>query len=85
MNAASFSTSRMKSASDAMSVTLSTLGGMALPPTPMRAQSIGSPSSRNVSRPTTTPFSDATTCRDDRVQPSMQATSSRTASEWVWS
>ena len=37
------------------------LGGMALPPTPMRQQSIRSPSSRKVSRPTTTPFSEATT------------------------
>lgn len=41
--------------------TLSMLGGMALPPTPMRRQSIWSPSSRKVSRPTTTPFSEATT------------------------
>lgn len=44
-----------------MSLALSMFGGMALPPTPMRRQSIGSPSSRNVRRPTTTPFSDATT------------------------
>jgi hypothetical protein len=41
--------------------TLSMFGGMALPPTPMRRQSMKSPSSRNDSRPTTTPFSDATT------------------------
>lgn len=40
---------------------MSTLGGMALPPTPIRWQSIRSPSSRNDSLPTTTPFSDATT------------------------
>ena len=43
--------------------TLSTLGGIAFPPTPMRWQSIKSPSSRKVSRPTTTPFSDATTAQ----------------------
>ncbi len=40
---------------------LSTLGGTALPPTPMRWQLMRSPSSRKLSRPTTTPFSDATT------------------------
>ena len=42
-------------------LTLSTLGGTALPPTPMRWQSMRSPSSRKVSLPTTTPFSEATT------------------------
>ena len=42
------------------------LGGMALPPTPMRRQSIKSPSSRNVSRPTTTPFSEATTAGEQQ-------------------
>lgn len=36
-------------------------GGIALPPTPIRLQSMWSPSSVNVSRPTTTPFSEATT------------------------
>jgi hypothetical protein len=44
-----------------LSPTLLMLGGMALPPTPMRLQSMSSPSSVKVSRPTTTPFSDATT------------------------
>jgi hypothetical protein len=43
--------------------TLLMFGGMALPPTPMRLQSMLSPSSVNVSRPTTTPFSDATTAQ----------------------
>jgi len=85
MNAASFSTNRMNNASDLISVTRSTFGGIAFPPTPIREQSIASPSSRNCSLPTTTPFSEATTCSDERVQPSMHATSSSTASECVWS
>ena len=45
----------------ATSRALSMFGGMALPPTPILEQSMASPSSLNVSRPTTTPFSDATT------------------------
>lgn len=45
--------------------TLSMLGGMALPPTPILPQSMWSPSSLKVRRPTTTPFSLATTCRED--------------------
>lgn len=40
---------------------LSMLGGMALPPTPILEQSMESPSSVKLRRPTTTPFSDATT------------------------
>jgi hypothetical protein len=41
--------------------TLSKLGGMALPPTPILVQSMVSPSSVKMSLPTTTPFSLATT------------------------
>ncbi len=85
MNAASFSTRRINSASLWMLSTLSTLGGIALPPTPMRVQSIRSPASRKLSRPTTTPFSEATTCRLERVQPSMQAMSSRIESDCTFS
>jgi hypothetical protein len=48
--------------------TLLMFGGMALPPTPMRLQSMWSPSSVKVSRPTTTPFSDATTARQQQQQ-----------------
>jgi hypothetical protein len=59
--------------------TLSTLGGMAFPPTPMRAQSMTSPSSWNVSRPTTTPFSDATTVAStDLVSNTLGNSSSQT-------
>jgi hypothetical protein len=85
MKAASFSTRRMNSASDSMSVILSIKGGIALPPMPMRVQSIKSPSSRNVTRPTTMPLSDATTCSDVRVAPSVAATSSSTTSDSFWS
>ena len=52
-----------------------TYGGIAFPPTPILVQSMRSPSSRNVSCPTTTPFSDATTLRQERVQPIMHARS----------
>lgn len=85
MKAASFSTKRMKRASDSRSDTRSMLGGIALPPTPILVQSMRSPSSEKTRRPTTTPFSEATTLRLDRVQPSMQETSSRTVSDWDWS
>jgi hypothetical protein len=43
--------------------TLSMFGGMALPPTPILLQSMKSPSSLKVNRPTTTPFSEATTLK----------------------
>ena len=80
MKAASFSMRRMNSASPRMFETRSAVGGIALPPTPILVQSIVSPSSSKMSRPTTTPFSDATTLSDERVQPTMHATSSSTSS-----
>jgi hypothetical protein len=85
MNAASFSTRRMKAASERTSVMRSMNGGMALPPMPMRVQSMRSPSSRKDRRPTTMPLSEATTCSAVRVQPTMVATSSSTASDSFWS
>ena len=85
MNAASFSTSNTNLASDRKFVTLSMFDGMALPPMPIFVQSISSPSSLYTSLPTTTPFSDATTCSELRVHPSRHEISSSTASESFWS
>jgi hypothetical protein len=74
-----------KRGAKAYPLTFSTCGGMALPPMPIRRQSMRSPSSLKVSRPTTIPFSEATTWREERVQPSMHEMSSRTASDSRWS
>ena len=46
---------------------LETFEGIAFPPIPIRVQSIRSPASRYCTRPTTRPFSEATTCRLQRV------------------
>ena len=60
-------------------------GGIPFAPTPIFVQSISSPSSLYLNFPTTTPFSDATTCNEFLVHPNKHEISSKTPSESFWS